>query len=198
MKNCKNCTRELVRKLKESLRDFEARRFCDRVCSGYFNGKAKIQKTGLEIQRVCPECLSTFSVVRKANNNVFTKHTYCNECARVRRLISRGNNPERIENRTKGDLFIASKNWQSARGAIRKHAELVCKQNKVRYRCKICEYAIHVEICHIIAVKDFPDTATLKEINSIDNLVMLCPNHHWEFDNGLFTLMTGTGVESIS
>jgi len=35
-----------------------------------------------------------------------------------------------------------------------------------------------VEIAHIKAVSEFGDSATLKEINHIDNLVGLCPNHH--------------------
>jgi hypothetical protein len=25
-------------------------------------------------------------------------------------------------------------------------------------------------------------------VNSLDNLVGLCPNHHWEFDHGLLQL----------
>jgi hypothetical protein len=34
-------------------------------------------------------------------------------------------------------------------------------------------------------VKDFPPEAKLTEINAIDNLVALCPTHHWEFDHPL-------------
>lgn len=46
----------------------------------------------------------------------------------------------------------------------------------------------HVEIAHIRAVADFSDEDLLSEINHPDNLVGLCPNHHWEYDNGLLNL----------
>lgn len=49
--------------------------------------------------------------------------------------------------------------------------------------CAMCGYKLHVEICHIIALKDFPDTALISEVNHPNNLVALCPNCHWEFDN---------------
>ena len=49
--------------------------------------------------------------------------------------------------------------------------------------CKLCNYEKHVEICHRKSVSDFSDETTVSEINHIDNLVALCPNHHWELDN---------------
>lgn len=33
------------------------------------------------------------------------------------------------------------------------------------------------------ATSDFDDDVLIKEINNINNLIGLCPNHHWEFDN---------------
>jgi hypothetical protein len=55
-------------------------------------------------------------------------------------------------------------------------------------KCIICAYAIHFDVCHIRGISTFPDTATVKEINSPDNLIALCKNHHWEFDNGFLSL----------
>lgn len=49
--------------------------------------------------------------------------------------------------------------------------------------CANCGYAKHVEICHKKPIKSFPVTATVAEINDISNIVALCPNCHWEFDN---------------
>ena len=45
-------------------------------------------------------------------------------------------------------------------------------------KCAICGYDKHVEIAHIKPVSDFTDSCTIAEINSIDNLIALCPNHH--------------------
>lgn len=54
--------------------------------------------------------------------------------------------------------------------------------------CKRCNYALHVELAHIRPISDFPETATLGEVNAPDNVVPLCPNCHWEFDKKLFTI----------
>jgi predicted restriction endonuclease len=51
--------------------------------------------------------------------------------------------------------------------------------------CSLCEYNKHVEIAHIKDVSTFPDSATIREVNSENNVMGLCPNHHWEFDAGL-------------
>jgi len=48
----------------------------------------------------------------------------------------------------------------------------------------VCGYSNHVEVCHIKSVSDFDGDELMRNINSIDNLIGLCPNHHWEFDNG--------------
>lgn len=89
---------------------------------------------------------------------------------------------------TKGDLFNNRKNWQSARSSIRKSAEKVFKESNVEYKCAICGYDKHIEIAHIKAVSDFDDSTKISDINSIDNLIALCPNHHWEYDNGILKL----------
>ena len=95
---------------------------------------------------------------------------------------------ESILDKTKGELFSSRKNWQSARSAIRKLAEAAFKEANPLPKCAICGYHHHVEVAHIKAVSQFEDSATIREINSIDNLIGLCPNHHWEYDNGILEL----------
>lgn len=51
--------------------------------------------------------------------------------------------------------------------------------------CEVCGYDKHVEVAHIVDIASFPDDATIREINSAENVRGLCPNHHWEFDNGI-------------
>lgn len=89
---------------------------------------------------------------------------------------------------TKGELFSKRLNWQSARSEIQQHSRLVLLQSGTSKQCKVCGYTNHVEVCHIKSVKDFDNDATIAEINCINNLVYLCPNHHWEFDNGVLIL----------
>lgn len=93
-----------------------------------------------------------------------------------------------VLDKTKGELFENRKNWQSARSAIQKLAREIYFENNISPKCKICGYSNHVEVAHIRPVSDFPDTALIREINSIENLIGLCPNHHWEYDNGILKI----------
>ena len=89
---------------------------------------------------------------------------------------------------TKGELLASRANYQSYRSSIRKLAEEVYRKSGKDFECAICGYDKHVEIAHIKAVSDFDDSALISEINSKDNLIALCPNHHWEYDHGLLKL----------
>lgn len=93
-----------------------------------------------------------------------------------------------IGSKTKGELFKSRKNWQSARSTIRKNAKIVFAEYNLNPKCVVCGYSFHVEVAHKKAVSEYDDHITIKEINSIENLIGLCPNHHWEYDNGLITL----------
>lgn len=37
-------------------------------------------------------------------------------------------------------------------------------------------------------VSVFDENTPIFEINSITNLIVLCPNHHWEYDNGILKI----------
>lgn len=88
-----------------------------------------------------------------------------------------------VDLRSKGLLFGLRSNWQSARSAIQRRARQTWVASGQSLSCTMCGYDKHVEIAHIKAVHEFSDEALIKEINAIENLIALCPNHHWEFDN---------------
>lgn len=66
---------------------------------------------------------------------------------------------------------------------IRINARKVMKDANVTKECKKCGFNLYVEVCHIKAISDFPPEALIKEINSLDNLMYLCPNCHWRLDH---------------
>lgn len=107
------------------------------------------------------------------------------ELLNITLFISKQND---ISSITKGELFKNRKNWQSARTAIQKLARVKYFEYNKNSKCHICGYDKHVEVAHIKAVSQFDDSATIDEINSVNNLIGLCPNHHWEYDNGLLTI----------
>ena len=57
--------------------------------------------------------------------------------------------------------------------------------------CANCGYDKHVELCHIKPISSYPETAKISEVNSEKNLIQLCPNCHWELDNGYIVLPEG-------
>lgn len=93
-----------------------------------------------------------------------------------------------VDSETKDGLLGKRKNYQSYRTAIRKRAEKVFSNSGKPLKCAICGYDLYVEIAHIKAVSDFPGDTLISEINSEDNLIALCPNHHWEYDHGILKL----------
>lgn len=50
-------------------------------------------------------------------------------------------------------------------------------------KCARCGYDKHVEICHIKPVSEFSDDVPIGVINHTENLLLLCPNCHWEMDH---------------
>lgn len=56
------------------------------------------------------------------------------------------------------------------------------------HSCQKCGYDKHTELCHITPINKADENITLGEINDPSNLLVLCPNHHWEFDNGVLEL----------
>lgn len=71
------------------------------------------------------------------------------------------------------------------------HIRLFCRSWNKDLRklpCQVCGYEKHVELAHIKPVSEFEDSAKLYAVNSPDNILVLCRNHHWEFDHGMLKL----------
>ena len=54
--------------------------------------------------------------------------------------------------------------------------------------CMKCGYSKHVEVCHVVQLSEWPDETPIAVINSNENIVILCPNCHWEFDHNFLLL----------
>lgn len=110
--------------------------------------------------KVCKSCTSL----------VRSNRTYCDTCLQESRIS--------ILSNTKGQYNNPGPNRYRS---IRDHAKSLMKNEK--QVCSHCSYSKHVEVCHIKSISDFPDSATIAEINALTNLTLLCPNHHWELDH---------------
>lgn len=137
--------------------------FCSRSCAAKQTNKIPKRKRTL----VCSSCGESM-VARKAKGVYMTK---CQECYREER--------DAIETSTKRELLTNdTQRYRKIRYRARRDLVRLGKTS-----CDKCGYAKHVEACHRIPIREFPLDAPIYEINSPDNLMALCPNCHWEFDN---------------
>lgn len=71
---------------------------------------------------------------------------------------------------------------------VRRDANQFMVERDVPRKCYVCGFNIYVECCHIKPIVDFSMSTQLKEVNSLENLIYLCPNHHVMMDKGLIDL----------
>lgn len=174
---CKQCGKiiEVVGKVREA----RVKKFCNKSCAAKYNNKFSSLKPHKRYGK-CEKCNCEI-IFKKRKNGGYYKRKFCIECR-----LSNG-----IHNKTIDELFSSRKHYQSARSNIRRHAYYTYKNNGKEFKCSVCGYDLHVEICHIRPVSDFPKNIKIKVVNYINNLVALCPNHHWELDNGHLNLRMG-------
>jgi hypothetical protein len=129
---------------------------------------ANLDKPRRSKQGKCKKCEIAISSTR----------TYCDACYKDRK-----NN---LDSRTKKEIESRTKSASAKYSVIATHARN--KYLKMLTKCMCCNYKRHVEVCHIKSVRSFPDDALLKEINSPENIVILCPNCHWELDHKMLMI----------
>jgi hypothetical protein len=175
---CLNCGKIIEVPEKVKVQVIRAKKFCHSSCSAKYNNNHRVRKIKELHERVQKDYYRICSLCKK---DFITKHHCRKRCEECR-------NNTKLEDRTKGELFLKRKNYQSARSTIVHHAAKTYEKSDKPKKCLKCSYDNHYEVCHIKDVKDFPNEALIKEINHIDNLIALCPTHHWELDNGLLNI----------
>lgn len=85
-----------------------------------------------------------------------------------------------------GDLGGNTNHGKS--GYVRAKARKAYKEAGFPMKCAVCGYSAHVDIAHIKGIRQHTNDTKIFEINKLTNLVALCKNHHWEFDNGFLDL----------
>ena len=161
MKICTNCQKPISEKNK----------FCSKTCAAIFNNKKYPKRKRI---KKCKECI----------NYVKSGYTYCENCIAAKQHIK---GVPINESRTIESMFYEK--GSNRYSHIRYLARRLMKDKP--QKCVYCGYSNHVECCHIRDISDFPNTATLGEVNAESNLVLLCPNQHWEFDRGRLIFQDG-------
>lgn len=84
----------------------------------------------------------------------------------------------------------------SAFALVRSRARAIAKKLNMT-KCINCGYNKHVEIAHVRPISSYPLHTRVSDINKPEMLMPLCPNCHWEFDNGLLAPLAGLEPASI-
>ena len=170
---CFNCDQELKGR--------EQKKFCSQSCSASFNNRTSPKRTAG--YRTCKSCKRQFLKKELA------RHCFCNECKQQRK-----DNLLYNRNPSKREMIYEKHNHGAAYAYIRWHARKIILKDDPKI-CSVCGYSVHAEVAHKKSISDFPDEAKLSDINHKDNLILLCPNHHWEFDHKGLELVGAEGLE---
>ena len=144
-------------------------KFCSMKCSAIYNNKLFVKRKKRSKSGLCKIC----------SGPTYARYIYCDNC------------------RTKDkDMTIkdaCGRNDANRYNKIRVRARTAAKKAEILKSCFNCGYDKHVECCHVKDISSFPETTMVSEVNDISNLVGLCPNCHWEFDNHLLTISRTPG-----
>lgn len=157
--NCQHCGNET-----------ENPKFCSKSCASSVNNRIPKRKRKIQY---CRECKKELAKGRRK--------PICTDCDI--------GTCEKLSCLTLGEArarYTKKVSPSYAHALVRHHCHML--HSHLKAKCRVCGYSTHVELCHIKAIASFPETTTFREINSMDNIVGLCPNHHWELDNGHLTL----------
>lgn len=160
LKECLNC-----KKLHKNIK------FCSRNCAGIYNNKFNINVIQSRKIRT-KKC-------RKCDNLIWSAETHCKNCKRKTKLFSKFDNITIKELEYGKEQLPFNKHVK-----IRDRARTTYKHSNKPKNCVICGYSLHCDICHIKAISTFDPNTNVSEVNSLNNLIALCKNHHWEFDHG--------------
>lgn len=147
-----------------------SRKFCSQTCSASYNNIG-IRRHGTGDKLVCPKC----------GNKKSYQGKMCSSCYQITTTILFGKKKLK-------EVIRDSSKYKCEQ--VRQHAHRVMRDfsNKKKI-CEVCGYKIYIELCHIKPIVDFDLNDLLEEINSLDNLLWLCPNHHKEQELGLLELV---------
>jgi hypothetical protein len=163
---CKGCLSPIPLNGKRPC-DVKRNVFCNHSCAQTYNNRLLGRRTSKKGKngRKCPFC----------GGDISKWSRMCSDCKSGRLMA-----------KVKADL--KTRPYQSYRSLIQKNARAVYRNSGLPMKCVVCGYDKHIDVSHKKSVSSFADDATVEQINSIGNLMALCPNHHWEYDNGLLSI----------
>ena len=136
-------------------------KYCSRSCANRVNGR--LYPSRKRMVRSCKHC----------GTELLARRTTCDGC-----------NPSFVDWQTVSLQQLKAKALQQYAAQIRSLARVAYRKSTRLKACAVCGYDMHYEVCHIKPINEFEPTDFVSAVNTLSNLVALCPNHHWELDHG--------------
>lgn len=158
---CINCS--------QPLKGINQKKFCSRSCAATHNNKVFQKRKA--VLRKCRTCNNMIGGAK------YGQRVHCFNCINDKKHYK----GIPMELQTIGD--VVRRAGSNRYDGIRMHARSLYKKELNNPRCESCGYNKHVELCHKRAISTFDKNALVAEVNHRDNIIILCPNCHWEFDH---------------
>lgn len=163
---CEQCNKEYVA-------SHIRQRFCSKACSNA-GVKRRIKKI-------------TYCSAEGCNNVVsYYLNKFCKSCIDKKAHWARNSNTGKLL----PEQTIAEASHKR-RGGANAYDNIRCNARKIMREaidggvgCTHCGWNHHVQVCHIKSINSFSKDTLVSEVNDKKNLILLCPNCHWLFDNG--------------
>ena len=161
---CKKIFLKTASAIRESLNHF-----CSKSCAASHNNKITKLKHGKNCStKICKNC----DIIHSRSSE------FCSQKCKTENFMK---NKTIKESLTPGER---QQKFSGIRGIARNYAKYLPNKTK----CQNCGYDKHVEIAHIKGISTFNEDDLLSNVNDENNLLALCPNCHWEFDNNILDL----------
>lgn len=194
---CANCKVDI--KVKLSAYNKNGNNFCSSSCSATYNNERRDSQIYEDLSKTLSEKhWNGLSDEEKKREKGYSKICpTCNGNKDRRAKLCWTCKMERVENimlnRTLGYYVSGKKYTSTLLSSIRQGAKKILLKSGRGKTCEYCknsEFDDILEIHHIKGIMEFDESELIKVINSIDNLVWLCPNHHAMVERGLIKLKT--------
>jgi hypothetical protein len=156
---CGQCNKQLT--------GYNQKKYCSSKCAATYNNKHFVKRK------------KTYGTCVGCGTQTYPRRTkYCNNCKQQGKHCKYG---KHINAYTISEICkrIGSNRYDN----IRQHANRIYKDRT--HQCEKCSYNKHTEICHVKPIASFPKDTKVGVVNSRENIIFLCPNCHWEYDQEL-------------
>lgn len=166
---CLFCGKDILCPSDKTVYQIKQKKFCNHSCAASYNNSLREKK-----KFYCTKCGELIG----EGHEKFYRRKYCDKCIQEAKVDWSKVTLKEVKDKRQ------YQSYSRIRDLARKSYE---NSNKPKY-CIRCNYNKHYEVHHIIPISSFEESTPISEINDLNNLIALCPNCHWELENGLFQL----------